>query len=477
MRNGAIVVGVLVGLLGGLPAAAETLVEAERLAGQDRAGTSVAVSESVRDLRQPAIGDVVVAAQHDFPDALAGASLGLPVLLTERAALPASVADHLAIGLDERPSDATAHVVGGTAVIAPSVEEQLEELGYRVQRLGGADRFQTAVRVMQAACPSCGEPNRLPPEILLASGTDFPDALVAGGAAGRGRPILLTQRDRLPESTESALAGMEPGRVVLIGGPKVIDPAIEAHLRDLGWEVARRWGETRLDTAVAVAQDDQLRPHDHRSDVAVLLARGDDFPDGLAAAGHAHTWNVPILLTQSRDELGAATAAHLRTIAHCALDLRFVGGIQAVDDDVVEQARRAATPDAGCDVEEVRGPSLVEAWTRPSESFGDVELVVEWSEPVRCGDDEMAGEQFLVLTSDGEALRPAEGWDASWACNNVIDQAPDSRMVVPFDRDPTGGTLGYTEAPHPQQVVTDLHGNRAIDRVSQVRISSGPDHD
>lgn len=43
-------------------------------------------------------------------------------------------------------------------------------------------------------------------------------------------PVLVTQRDVLPKETEQALLRLRPGRIVLIGGPSVISPAVRVKL-------------------------------------------------------------------------------------------------------------------------------------------------------------------------------------------------------------------------------------------------------
>ncbi len=77
------------------------------------------------------------------------------------------------------------YLLGDTKSIPASVATQLTGLGYQVVRYGGADRYATAVAVADAL----GSPST----VLLATGTNFPDALAAGvGAAKAHGAVLLT---------------------------------------------------------------------------------------------------------------------------------------------------------------------------------------------------------------------------------------------------------------------------------------------
>src|SRR5690606_26720334 len=88
-------------------------------------------------------------------------------------------------------------------------------------------------------------------------------------------------------------------------------------------------GSDRYETAARTA----LASYRDGADT-VILARGDAFPDGLAAAFLAGVENAPILLTRS-DALPAATADAIHRLE--AKDAIVVGGTAAVGHAVVDQ--------------------------------------------------------------------------------------------------------------------------------------------
>ncbi len=261
----------------------------DRVAGQTRVGTAVAAARRHWDQAEVA----VVTTGRDYPDALAAgalaAGLDAPLLLTDPAGLPGEVAAVLTdLGVDR------AVVVGGEVAVGPRVLEDLAGLGLAVERVAGPDRFATAAAAARAAGVGADG------TVVLARGTDFPDALSAAalGAGPDGPPTLLTERDRLPAPTELALAALGARRVLVVGGRGGRRPGgrtpggARLHrgaprgrrpLRDLGGD--RRGGAGPAGRRPAPAG----RGH------------GSDYPDALAAGAVAARLDAPLLLVDGRD--------------------------------------------------------------------------------------------------------------------------------------------------------------------------------
>jgi hypothetical protein len=90
-------------------------------------------------------------------------------------------------------------------------------------RLSGNDRYETAAQISRATW----EAGQVV-EVVLANGSTFPDAL-AWGASGLGSgPLLLTDRDRLPEATRAELSRLRPCYVVVLGGTSSVSDAVFA---------------------------------------------------------------------------------------------------------------------------------------------------------------------------------------------------------------------------------------------------------
>ena len=100
-----------------------------------------------------------------------------------------------------------------------------------------------------------------------------------------------------------------------------------------GLDVARLSGADRYATAVEISQASHPQAGGAR---AAVLARGDDFADGLAGAPLAHAVGGPLLLTD-REELSAATAAELDRVLAADGAVYVLGGDQAVAPAVVQE--------------------------------------------------------------------------------------------------------------------------------------------
>lgn len=210
-------------IIGG-PAAVSPAVEAtlaqsydvERVAGPDRYGTAAAIAT-----RFPAdTPRVYVASGADFPDALAGSALagheGVPVLLTRPDGVPAATAAALAHFTNP---DLEVVVLGGPVAVSDAV---FAALGAE-RRIAGADRYETAVAISQAIGTGIDAPN-----VLVASGANFPDALAGSAYAGaEGIPVLLTRPDGVPEVTMAELDALSPQQTTLLGGPVAVTRAVE----------------------------------------------------------------------------------------------------------------------------------------------------------------------------------------------------------------------------------------------------------
>lgn len=306
------------GLTPAVPAGAGHPLVVERLAGADRVGTAVAVSQAAFET-----ADVVLLARaDDFADALVAsplaAELDAPILLVGADALPAPVAAEL-----DRLDAGEVVLLGGEAAVSGRVAEEVAATGRAVRRVGGEDRFATAAAVADELGPSS--------TAFVATGVDFPDALAAGPlAAALDAPILLATRDELPAVTDAALAAAAPAEIVVLGGTAAIGPGVEAALADDQATVRRLAGAHRYATAAAVF-DAAVAAGADAADL--WLATGATFPDALVA-GAAVTATGGALLLAAGADLDASTAAVDRIHAAAPRRVRVLGGPAAVQGDV-----------------------------------------------------------------------------------------------------------------------------------------------
>lgn len=258
----------------------------ERIWGDDRYGTAAAVSATW----DPSVEVVYVATGGNYPDALpASAKAGaqdVPVLLTRPGSLPSVTAAEL-----ERLMPQEIVVLGGDKAVNPAVEAALA--GYvpggadSVSRLAGKDRYGTAAAVAQTFGTDV-------PVAYVALGQNFPDAVTGAARAGlEDGPVLLARTDRLPTATAAALTGLNPERIVVLGGPGAVSEEVLTALEDYtDGEVTRIAGSDRYGTSAAIAG---LYPDDTST---VFVATGELFPDALTGGPIAVRSSAPVLLTR-----------------------------------------------------------------------------------------------------------------------------------------------------------------------------------
>ena len=202
-----------------------------------------------------------------------------------------------------------------------------------VDRIAGADRYEAAVNISQGAFPEGA------PVVFIATGLTYPDALSAGPAATQeGGPILLVPGSTIPATVSAEIARLEPARVVVVGGPASVTPAvfdqlgatspsIEAVERVSGanrYEVSRNIAETFFESAERA-----------------YLATGANFPDALAAGTVGGAIGAPVLLINGgASSLDGMTTALLEDLG--VTSLRIAGGPASVTPGIQASAELIA---------------------------------------------------------------------------------------------------------------------------------------
>lgn len=297
-----------------------------RLAGANRYATAAAVSAH----HYPdGTASAFVATGLNFPDALAGAAAAAteaaPLLLT--ASVPAPTATELT-----RLAPEDILVLGGTSAISAATATSLGAYG-TVERLSGADRYLTAIEISKHAYPVNGSAD----VVVVATGTNFPDALAAASAAvALGGPVLLTPPNALPAVVAAEIERLDPDEILVLGGSAAISGAVFNALDAIA-PATRVSGADRYATAVAVSAHVFTVPADVDR---VYIAVGTNFPDALAGAAAAAAMGAPVLLVQS-NSVPAAVAAEITRLGPTHI---YILGGTAVISAAVEAQLAALIP-------------------------------------------------------------------------------------------------------------------------------------
>lgn len=308
-----------------------------RYHGATRADTAALVAAETF-----AHADVVVIARQDgFADSLGGGflagQLDAPIVLTDGKNLSPEAARVV-----EQLQPSRAVVLGGEAAVGPAVMQRLRDLGLEVTRIGGSDRYATGAAVATHPGTEVGTLDGRRTAIL-ASGRNFPDALAMSALAyARGWPLLLTDPVALTPATADVLAELDVDHVLVAGGLGAVSRDVMDAVEAQGMSTERLSGDTRIDTALAIARFAVDRAG--FDSTVVNIATGAAFPDALAFGPRAGSDPSPVLLVGGVDELGsAALAQHLDALS-CVRLLRVSGGPAAVGDELLDAVRGRLRP-------------------------------------------------------------------------------------------------------------------------------------
>ncbi len=285
-----------------------------RIHGSDRFETAIKISEKIAEKSD----FVLLANGYSYPDGLTGSTLSggkYPLLFTGADQLNEKTRTEI-----ERLNPQMVILLGGESSISKQIELDLNEK-YEVMRIGGSDRYETSELIRNY------EPK---PNLILASGENFADALVAAPLAlSKDANIVLTPKQDISSGMRKLLDRFE-NSLILIGGEGVLSNPIRELIRSLikTENVREIKGANRYETSVKIAEE-------FFSDT-VIIASAEKFPDSLAGSVLAGSIGAPILLSAS-DRLDAGVRDYLKYHSDSINNVFLLGGQQTLSDKVVEE--------------------------------------------------------------------------------------------------------------------------------------------
>lgn len=188
-------------------------------------------------------------------------------------------------------------------------------------RIFGTTRIGTSLAIAEKILAQTGEIH----EVVLANGWNYADALAGTAfAVQRNAPILLTDGEYINEGISDALFNWGIRKVWILGGEMAVNNIVEGQLEMDGYEVERLSGETRYDTAAAIASKLDGASKD------IFIVSGESFPDALSIAPVAGMKNAAVLFARANGSLPDASKEYLEKHPDC--DIKIIGGPNAVDE-------------------------------------------------------------------------------------------------------------------------------------------------
>lgn len=258
-------------------------IEIERIGGKDRVETSLMIAKKMNSKA------VYIASGKDFPDALSisplAAEAGIGIVLAM---------DNSDINKELKDMGVmTTSVIGGSNSVSDEMFKNLSK-DFVSNRLYGKDRYETSEIIARGMKYF---------NVGIATGKNFPDALVSGPLLGKkGMAMLLIDGNKstsLPDNFKG---------IYTFGGKSSV-------ATDFGKRIA---GMDRYETSEKIASE-----YDKYD--TVILASGTNFADALAVSPLSKKLNAPILLTD-----GNSLSDGAKKIINSVKKVVIVGGEKSI---------------------------------------------------------------------------------------------------------------------------------------------------
>ncbi|MEC3654381.1 SpoIID/LytB domain-containing protein [Bacillus siamensis] len=196
-------------------------------------------------------------------------------------------------------------VIGGAKSISKDVENKLKSYG-AVKRISGKNRYVLSENIAK----QMGNYDKA----IVVTGNVFQDALaIAPYAAAHGYPILLTEKDRLPDYDL-------PKQVIIIGSSFSVSDAVENQIKKTS-TVQRIPGSTRYELTANIINQLKLKAD------KVVMTNGTKYADVLVGASLAAKKDSQILYIK-QDDVPSAAKSVAKEKASYAYD--FIGSTSSI---------------------------------------------------------------------------------------------------------------------------------------------------
>ena len=189
----------------------------KRVAGSDRFGTNL---EILREAGVTPEQEILICTATGFADSLSASAASLPILLV-----------HNTLSQEQQAFLATTSgkfvIIGGEAAVSARLEAELDALG-DVERVGGANRYETSVLVAKRFVPN-------PDAVLLAYARNYPDGLCGGPLAVNMNAALILTDNYAPGAADAYVDGISSG--IVVGGTGLISDEAVISVFDLNADI------------------------------------------------------------------------------------------------------------------------------------------------------------------------------------------------------------------------------------------------
>ncbi|WP_125152528.1 cell wall-binding repeat-containing protein [Clostridium rectalis] len=261
-----------------------------RIGGKNRYETSINIAKNYSNKK---LKNVIITSGNNFPDALSGTmllnKLKAPILLVNKNVRDSRETTNFII--NNLTEEGCIYILGEKDIVDETFEYYFKHMGFKnIKRLGGENRFATNKSIVKFLNVEKKTP------LFITNGFGFADALsLSFIAAKKGYPVIISNKEKLPNEAIDILEDIKPSKIFLVGGEAVIGDSIIDELTNFlpylnREDITRISGENRYDTCLNICEEFGV------SRDTAIITNGNDFPDALSVSALSVKTNAPVIL-------------------------------------------------------------------------------------------------------------------------------------------------------------------------------------
>lgn len=318
---------------------------------------------------------------------------------------------------------AMAVVVGG---ITPGVYADTTTNKTEVERIGGADRTETSLKVLE----KLGGVKKT----YLVNGYQFSDALsIAPVAAANNEGIVLATKG----SVDASLSKQGISEVTLVGGENSISSSVEKSLASK-FKTKRIAGTDRYKTSEMIVESTGKKE--------VGVATGKDFPDALSSGAFLAKKNLPLLLVNGKTQT---------SLPQGLKGLYTFGGKSSVANDFGKRIAGANRYETSEKIAEELGKSdvvVLASGTNFADALAAAPLAKKMNAPIVLVKKDSLSENAKKLVKEAKKVYVIGGENT--ISNKLVDEIKGKKVnETPSSNGSSGGSSGGSNSSQNESVV------------------------
>ena len=217
----------------------------------------------------------------------------------------------------------------GHSLVSTVGVQNKETKKFKVSRISGKDRVETAINVAKKLYPNGAD------RVILVNKDTYADSLSAISLSNALKaPILYTNVDNIPESDIKAINELGAKNITIVGGDSsVSESQINTLLKN--FRVDRISGSNRYDTATKVSE--ALLNINGKNTDEIVIASGEKFADALSISSYSAQRKIPVLLV---GKSGISKDIRLQIEKRKNAKIYIIGGENSVSSSIENELKK-----------------------------------------------------------------------------------------------------------------------------------------